>query len=266
MLTITAALLFAGGVWIPAIVLAAPQELHALDYDCSTLLGKKYSLASSDFNVTTTTTKKFGKQVTTLTGNPCRALDTAFDPLVKDTCGSDTWFCLTDTFEKTDAAPVLEDAIKLAAAAPEPIARGDEFDLIFKSTDVTVNLSITCGNSPDAPKLISHTDNLYTLAWTTKGACGPGETPPGNPSQTPVKGGDDKNMSGAGIFWTLIFVALLAYLVIGSAYNYTVFRIRSFPDILPHWYLWSAGLAVAWDFVATCWERARGSAGNYVRI
>ncbi|TPX70652.1 hypothetical protein SpCBS45565_g01622 [Spizellomyces sp. 'palustris'] len=192
----------------------------------------------------------------TTAGSLCGPITTKFDDKVQRKCGDNTWFCWIEMILSVGGPPIPARVSQLAGGPnfrPEPHARGQELDLLFKGSNKTINVSFTCNTniSPGKPEeKIEETDKLITIKWESKAGC------PSTPKNSPSgKGG----MSTFGIFCLILFIGAIGYFVIGTAYNYTVLR-----NMLPHWDFWSALLAVCWDFVASLYERVSGR--SYVRL
>ncbi|KAJ3029292.1 hypothetical protein HDV00_009636 [Rhizophlyctis rosea] len=127
----------------------------------------------------------------------------------------------------------------------------DDAKLDGKSIKVVVSFRCDTKKADTAKYVTSPPINdIHEILWTTPIGCGEKYTQkPGD-----IKGGT----SFIGILFYLLLTLFGIYLVAGSAYNYFVLRIRRFPDMIPNYEMWSNLLAIAWDFVASLWERVAG--------
>ncbi|KAJ3281711.1 hypothetical protein HK104_011312 [Borealophlyctis nickersoniae] len=245
------------------------------DYNCRTIQlgGKIYNLSSlarveylgfclnysADFTATPIKKDHHGvsEEILTVTGNPWLTLD--FDG--SEPCPKDSWVCGETSYKwPGDADPKRTDLWQMGGGPPEPKEAIDKgLSLIFPGTAEWkgVNITFVCKEgASDDPTIVSTANNLTEIKWTTQAGCG--ERPKSGAGDT--RGG----WSLFGILSFVMFLMLSIYLVVGSAYNYYFNRIRRFPDMIPNYDVWSIGLAVLWDFVASCWERVSGR--RYVAI
>ncbi|KAJ3168415.1 hypothetical protein HDU87_001146 [Geranomyces variabilis] len=257
-------------LWLIASLAIATHAAPTDPYDCKNIPGhgRTFDLSGPDFPVEITEEKAVSTKVLTVWGNACAPLTTARLPEeAKEECPTGTWFCELEKYKsKQNGTELLTNVRQFAKAAPEVRLREAEVDLLFVNGERSVNVSFRCAEGLPVASWAQSTDpNVVTIIYKTKSACAAG-TPDPNPSPAPPANGSDESMSGWGVFWMLLFVASLAYCVIGSAYNYSVFRVRSFPDILPHWPIWAVLLAQGWDLIATLWERVTSRGRNYVHL
>ncbi|KAJ3160206.1 hypothetical protein HDU86_001042 [Geranomyces michiganensis] len=268
MLKLSPALLFVLVASVTTAAIAAPASLDT--YDCKNIPGhgRTFNLEGPDFSVDLEQKKSVSTKRTTVWGNACAPLTAEtlgkLPAERKENCAAGTWFCEVEQ-HITNNQSLVTDVNTLAKAEPEVRLRDAEVDLLFVNGERSVNVSFQCGAGlPVASWEPSANPNVVTIIYKTQNACAAGSIP--SPTPPPIEKGSGESMSGWGVLWMLLFVGSLAYCVIGSAYNYSVFRVRSFPDILPHWPIWSVLLAQTWDLVATLWERLTSRGRNYVHL
>ncbi|KAI8822063.1 autophagy-related protein 27 [Fimicolochytrium jonesii] len=251
----------------------------ALAFDCSnlSLSGQTYNLTHADFKaiIPQDPVFEFATVTKTIIGNACRPLASLPNKATEKYCGGDpkAWFCQTKEVQGkgTDDSPQCPKAIlagvkPLASAAP-PVVQQIQggVQLIFKRNNTdAVNISFLCHDRTQ-DLTATKRNGVIEIEWQTPQGCPKAAKGPDQPIGNP--GGEDRKMSGFGTFVLLSFVASTAYLIIGGAYNYTVFRIRHFPDMLPHWKFWSAVIRNGGELIGTLWERIRHRGGrDYVQI
>jgi len=124
----------------------------------------------------------------------------------------------------------------VASASTMRVAEDNAIELKYTNGDVCFHnrvqrsslIRFICDkNVPEdnPPFAIGEDECLYMFEWQTPYAC-------------PIKPDKDKGMSGAAIFFLVVFLSLLAYLTIGFAYNRFVRGARGAHQI-PNYEFWS---------------------------
>lgn len=120
-------------------------------------------------------------------------------------------------------------------------------------------------------------DTFLYITWKTRVVCegykrdgnAPAPPPPsppsgdnGNNNNNNGGGGESSGMSGFGVFMLVVFISLVAYFVIGSAYNYSVLRLRG-SEILPHHDFWFGLWDNIVDGIGWLYEKISGRQRHY---
>ncbi|KAG2220054.1 hypothetical protein INT45_007298, partial [Circinella minor] len=130
-------------------------------------------------------------------------------------------------------------------------------------------------DNPSEPTLTSYQGNVMSLNWKTVFACGikegdaPSTPPPAPPSDGNEGSGDtNEGMSGAGVFFTIVFVLLGIYFIGGAFYNFKMYNARGL-DLIPHRDFWLDLPYLIKDLIShlidSIMSHRRGS-GGYVSV
>ncbi|TPX41395.1 hypothetical protein SeMB42_g05054 [Synchytrium endobioticum] len=110
----------------------------------------------------------------------------------------------------------------------------------------------------EPPTEYIYDNNVLSITWKTAAACPADPNAPGH-----ADAGAGGRMSGAAIFFLVLFLIAITYCVIGSAYNYTILRTHRFPHVLPNWNIWERLLGSIIDIIGSVYDRF---SGRYVRL
>ncbi|KAI8923384.1 autophagy-related protein 27 [Entophlyctis helioformis] len=199
-----------------------------------------------------------------LVGNPCKKLTVDDSKPREDQCADDALLCEITTNWKHAEGRVTS-IRTLASTATVPVVAAIDQGISITTTmqdRPAVALNIRCKKDALAasnPAKIVAQANQITIEWEHAAGC-PLSLPSGSV-------GSGSSMSTVGSFFTILFVGFFAYFVVGMAYNYTVLKISSFPDIIPHHELWIGVAAGLVDIGRTLWQRVSGSSNSsYVQL
>ncbi|KAJ3099344.1 hypothetical protein HDU97_003269 [Phlyctochytrium planicorne] len=182
----------------------------------------------------------------------CKPIDQKRDAPAEDQCDSSSFICEITTNIKDSAKVEKERVIytkswsngKYDASVTDDGIFLDYSGSKYKDKDL---FDIKKGE----PKIDAFNTTNLDVSWKTAAAC--------STKDLPVAG---KGMSGWGIFFLLLFIAFIAYFILGSAYkydpHYTVLRIHHFPDFIPNHRFWENAFKTVTDFFSNLFRRSGG--------
>lgn len=257
---------------IIALVKSASILQPLANFDCTNLnINSKhynFSALNKDFTITKNSSTPPTIETTTVRLNICDRLTQLPEYNALDQCPTNTWVCLMITNIKGDSPrvtqvrPISQGNFDMPKVTVNPLSG---LDLVielaggsYNGVAQLANITMACDAKETdikPPEDYKYENNVLSILWKTAAACG---------SDPNDDGGDrGRAMSGASIFFLVLFLIMITYCILGSAFNYTILRVHRFPEVLPNWNIWERLLGNIVDMIGSIYDRF---SGRYVRL